>query len=130
MLFLLRAEAELVDVVDDLAEVVAAGDPVFDLAEDFADFVFDGVWAAGSLLEGVQVGEELASDEIDEVVAGLGFVVVEVAGFVFRSGPGFPAVLLFEDVSVAFTIEAASSERSCSRPSRYLRKRSQEVCSV
>jgi hypothetical protein len=98
VLFLLRAEAELVDVVDDLAEVVAAGDPVFDLAENFADFVFDGVRAAGALFERVQVGEQLAGDEVDEVVAGLGFVVVEVAGFVFGGGPGFPAVLLFEDV--------------------------------
>jgi hypothetical protein len=38
----LRAEAEGVDVVDDLAQVVAAVDLVFDFAEDFADLVFDG----------------------------------------------------------------------------------------
>ena len=56
----LRAEAQLVDVVDDLAQVVAALDLVFDLAEDFADLVFDGVRPAGLLLEAVQVGEELA----------------------------------------------------------------------
>ena len=33
----LRAEAQLVDVVDDLAQVVAALDLVFDFAENFAD---------------------------------------------------------------------------------------------
>jgi hypothetical protein len=38
----LGGEAEFVDVVDDLAWVLAALDAVFDLAEDFADFVFDG----------------------------------------------------------------------------------------
>ena len=67
----LRAESQLVDVVDDLAQVVAALDLVFDLAEDFADFVFDGVGPGGLLLEAVQVGEELLVDEVAEVVAGL-----------------------------------------------------------
>ena len=56
----LRAEAQLVDVVDDLAQVVAALDLVFDLAEDLADLVFDRVRPAGLLLEAVQVGKELA----------------------------------------------------------------------
>jgi uncharacterized protein with PhoU and TrkA domain len=55
----LGAEAELVDVVDDLAQVVAALDAVFDLAEDLADLVFDGVRPGGAWLEAVQVGEEL-----------------------------------------------------------------------
>ena len=52
MFLLLRAEAQLIDVVDDLAQVVAALDLVFDLAEDFADLVFDRVGAGGLLLEG------------------------------------------------------------------------------
>jgi hypothetical protein len=43
------------DVVDDLAQVVAAADLIFDLAEDFADLVFDGVRPAGLLLETVLV---------------------------------------------------------------------------
>ena len=55
----LRAEAQFVDVVDDLAQVVAALNLVFDLAEDFADLVFDGVRPGGLLLEAVQVGKEL-----------------------------------------------------------------------
>ncbi len=45
----LRAEAQLVDVVDDLAQVVAALDLVLDLAEDFANLVFEGVGAGGAL---------------------------------------------------------------------------------
>jgi hypothetical protein len=41
--------SQFVDVVDDLAQVVAAGDLVFDLAEDLADLVFDGVRSGGPL---------------------------------------------------------------------------------
>jgi hypothetical protein len=55
--FGLRAEAEAVDGVDDLAQVVAAFDVVFDFAKDLADFVFDGVGSAGLLLEASKVGE-------------------------------------------------------------------------
>jgi hypothetical protein len=47
----LRAEAEFVDMVDDLAQVVAAGNPVFELAEDFADLVFDGIGAVAFCLK-------------------------------------------------------------------------------
>lgn len=44
VLFGLRAEAQLVDVVDDFAEVVAGLNLVFDFAEDFADFVLGWCW--------------------------------------------------------------------------------------
>jgi uncharacterized protein with PhoU and TrkA domain len=67
----LRAETELVDVVDDLAQVVAALDLVLDLAEDLPDLVLDGVRPAGLLGEAVQVGEELLVDEIPQVIARL-----------------------------------------------------------
>ncbi len=43
MLLGLRCEAEFIDVVDDLAKVVAALDTVLNLAEDFTDLVFDGM---------------------------------------------------------------------------------------
>jgi len=55
VLLVLRAEAEFVDVVDDLTQVVAALDLVLDLAEDLADLVFDGVRAAGFLFEPVKL---------------------------------------------------------------------------
>jgi hypothetical protein len=47
----LGLEAEAVDVVDDLAQIVAALDAVLNLAEDFADFVFDGVRAVAFCLK-------------------------------------------------------------------------------
>ena len=83
----LGLEAEFVDVVDDLAQVVAALDTVLNLTEDFADLVFDGVRAGGLLLEAVQVGEELAVDEGDEIVAGLGGVVVDLPVLALGGGP-------------------------------------------
>ena len=101
----LRAEAQFVDVVDDLAQVVAALNLVFDLAEDLADLVFDGVRAGGLLLEAVQVGEELLVDEVAEVVAGQGLVVVELAVLVLGRGPAFPAIGLVEDVGVFLALQ-------------------------
>jgi hypothetical protein len=105
VLFGLRAEAQLVDVVDDFAQVVAALNLVFDLAEDFADFVFNGIGTGGALLESVEVWEELGVDEIAEVVSGERFVVVELPGFVFGRGPGFPAVGLLEEEGVFLSVE-------------------------
>ena len=70
MLLDLRAELQFVDVVDDLAQVVAAVDLVLDLTEDLADLVLDGVRPSRPLLEAVQVGKELAVDEVAQVVAG------------------------------------------------------------
>ncbi len=64
VLLRLGAEAQLVDMVNDVTEVVAALDLVFDLAEDLPDLVFDGVGAAGLLREAVEVGEELLIDEV------------------------------------------------------------------
>lgn len=105
MLFGLGAEAEFVDVVDDFAEVVAASDAVFEFAEDFADFVFDGAGAGGFLLEGVEIGEELEVDEVAEVVAGAGGVVIEFAVAGFGSSPCGPAVGRVEDVGIALSFE-------------------------
>jgi hypothetical protein len=68
----LGAEAELVDMVDDLAEVLAVGDLIFQLPENLADFVFDGVRAGGVGFELLEIGEEALVDEIAEVVAGEG----------------------------------------------------------
>ena len=56
--FGLRTEAQFVDVVDDVAQRVAAANLVLDLAENLANLVFDGVRTAGALLETLQVGGE------------------------------------------------------------------------
>ena len=53
----LGTEAQLVDMVDDLAQVVAALDLVLDLAEDLADLVLDRVGSAGFLFKGLQINE-------------------------------------------------------------------------
>ena len=113
----LRAEAQLVDVVDDLAQVVAALDLVLDLAEDLADLVFDGVRPAGLLLEAVQVGEELLVDEVAEVVAGQRLVVVELAVLALGRGPAFPAVGLVEDEGVLLPLQRGL-DRPCPAPGR------------
>ena len=147
VLFGLRAEPQFVDVVDDLAQVVAAVDLVFDLAEDFPDLVFDGVRPAGLLLEAVQVGEELLVDEVAQVVAGHRLVVVELAVLALGRGPAFPAIRLVEDVGVFLPLQRGlrrpgpaparrgtsgtaarrsarcSPARSCSRPLSRARRR-------
>jgi hypothetical protein len=101
----LGAEAKLVDTVNDLAQVVAALDLVLDLPEYLGDFVFDGVGAGSAFFELLEVREELLVDEVAEVVAGEGVVVVELAGLVLRRGPGFPALRLFEDVGVFLALK-------------------------
>jgi hypothetical protein len=91
---------QLVHAVDDLAQVVAALDLVADLAENLADLVFDGVRAAGALLEAVQVGAELEVDEVPEVVTGERLVVVDLAALGLRCRPFRPAVGGIEDLGV------------------------------
>ena len=105
VLLRLGAEAQLVNMLDDLAQVVAALNLVLNLAEDFPDLVFDGVGAAGSQLEAVQVGEELLVDEVLEVVAGQGGVVIELAILALGRGPGFPAVGFVEQVGVFLAVQ-------------------------
>ena len=75
------------------------------LAEDFADFVFEGVRPAGPLFEGVQVGEELLVDEVAEVVAGFRPVVVDPAVVALGGCTFFPAVGLVEEIRVLLAVE-------------------------
>jgi len=75
----LGAEAQLVNLVNDVTQVVAAPDLVLDLAEDLPDLVLDGIRAAGLLREATEVGEEPLIDEVAEVVADQALVVVELA---------------------------------------------------
>ena len=64
------------------------------------------VFGAGGLLrEAVQVGKELLIDEVAEVVAGQGRVVVELAVLALGRGPGFPAVGFVEDVGVRLPLQ-------------------------
>ncbi len=126
--FGLRAEAELVGVVDDFAEVVAALNLVFDFAEDFADFVFDGVGAAGPLLETMKVRKKFGAYEVAQVVAGFCFVVVYLAALAFRRGPFVPAVGLVEQESILFSVEGGFIGFVLFEGVEVFQK--QEVCSV
>ena len=101
----LGAKAQFIDPLNHIAQVVAALDAVFDLAKDLADFVFDGVGAGGALLKARQVGEELAVDEVAQVIARERLVVVEVAVGGFGRGPSLPAVGWVEDVVVGFALK-------------------------
>jgi len=104
VLFRLGPEPQLVDVVEDLAKVVTAGDLVSDLvsdlAEDLADLVFDRVRPAGFLFEGFQVREQLVVDEVPQVVTGCRFVVVNLPVRTFGSRPLIPAIGLVENPGV------------------------------
>ncbi len=97
VLLLLRAEPELVDQFQRVAERIAAAELAFDLAEDFADLVVDGVRAGGALLEAAKVREQLVIDEGSQVIAGQGNVMVEAAVVVFRRRPDGPLELALDD---------------------------------
>ncbi|MFO1000983.1 MAG: hypothetical protein U0936_11625 [Planctomycetaceae bacterium] len=100
MLLRLRSKPQFVDVVENLAKVVTAGDLVSDLAEDLADLVFDRIRSAGFLLERFQVREQLVVDEVAKIITGGGFVVVNLPVRTFRSRPLIPAIGLVEDPGV------------------------------
>ena len=65
MLFYLRAKAQLVNVVNDFAQVVTAGNPVFDLPENLPNLIFDGVRPGGTLAEAFEIRKQLSIYELD-----------------------------------------------------------------
>lgn len=75
-----------------LAAVAAGVDHVFDLAEDLADFVFDGLGGGSRLIELLEIREEGVVDEVGEVVGAHGFFVVDRAVGFLGGGPSVPAV--------------------------------------
>ena len=69
MLLDLRTETQFVDMINDIAQDITAVDLVLDLAEDLANLVFDRIRSARLLLEAVQIREELAINEVAQIVA-------------------------------------------------------------
>jgi hypothetical protein len=127
----LRPEPQFIDMVYDLTKVVAAGDLVVDLAEDLTYFVFNRVRPAGLLFESMQVGKELLVDEVTEVVAGNGLVMVDFAVLSPGSGPLVPAVGLVEDEVVFLALQRRLGRLVLFQPIEvFKRNKSQEVCSV
>jgi hypothetical protein len=59
MLPLARAEAELIDEINRVAQRIAAAEFVFDLAENLTDLIFDRVGAPRARLEGLQIRKEV-----------------------------------------------------------------------
>src|SRR6267378_4717989 len=105
MLLCLRAESQLIDVVDDLAQVVTTLYLVLDLPENLTDLVFDSVWPAGLLLKTVQLGKELAVDEVAQIITGLRLVVVKLAVLALGRGPFLPAVGLIENEGILLPLQ-------------------------
>jgi hypothetical protein len=92
MLFRLGAKAQAVDQLQRVAQAVATGKLVADLAEDLADAVFQRVGAAGALAKALQIGEQRAINEGDQIGAGQRLVMVKLTAGSFGRGPGRPAV--------------------------------------
>jgi hypothetical protein len=105
VLFLLRAEAELIDQFQRVAKRIARPKLVFDLGEDFADLVFDRVRALSAGAEALQIGKQLLVDILDKVVAGQRLVVIERTVLLLWRGPNRPAVLRIDDRLIFFSSE-------------------------
>ncbi len=88
-----------------LTEVIATGNLVLDLPEDFPDLVFDGVRSARLLLEAMEVGEEFLVDEVTEVVADERLVVVDQPEWSPGRCPNLPSVGFIEDGGVSFAFQ-------------------------
>ncbi|MNN67108.1 hypothetical protein D3C81_1827260 [compost metagenome] len=93
----LGAKTQLVDGVNDIAQGVATADLVFNLAEDFANLVLDGIRPARPLLEPFQIGEQFFIDKFHQIVTGHGHVVVNLAIGIFGGGPARPAIARQQD---------------------------------
>ncbi len=104
---LLRAEAQAIHLIDDVAHVVAALDFVGNLAKNLADFVLECLRGCSALGEAAQIREEALIDEVAQIVAGHGAVVDAAIGGL-GCGPDAPAVWLVEDVAIAPVLEGGS----------------------
>jgi hypothetical protein len=105
----LRAEAQFINMIDDFAQIVSAGNLVPDLRKNLSDLIFDRVRPTGLLSETVQVRKELLVDEVAQIVAGHGRVVVQLAILALRRSPTFPPIRLVEDVGVRLALKLCLS---------------------
>jgi hypothetical protein len=122
VLFRLRAETQLIHMVNDFAQVVAALNLVLNLTKNFTNLVFDSVWPSRLGFEAVEIRHELQVDEIAQVIAGHGGVVIQLAVLPFRRGPGFPAIRLVENVGVFFAGEFGFSRLILLQPVEIFQK--------
>ncbi len=103
----LGVERQPVDGLQHVAQNVARAELVAQFGEDLADLVLDRLEAGGGLAEVGKIGEELLIDELDQVVADTGGVVVKLAVRLGR-GPFVPAMCAVDDRGVIVAIEFGS----------------------
>ena len=98
----LGIEGEPVDDFQHVAQDVAGAKLVAELGEDLANLVVDRARAVGGLPKRGEVGEQLAVDEADQVIADKGFVVVEPAFGRPGRRPVAPSEIGVDEGRVAF----------------------------
>ena len=104
MLGLGATEVEGVDDLQHIAQGVTGAEAVADFGKDLADLVFQRIGVVAAFAERGEVGEQLAVDELAQVLAGAG-IGVELAVGGFRRGPGSPAVRFIEQRGVVIAPE-------------------------
>ena len=92
-------------MINDLAKVIAALNFIFNFAKDLPDLVFDRVRSSRALFETMQIGEKLLINEVAEVVAGEGFVMIQLALSILRRSPTVPSIRLLNDEAVFLAVE-------------------------
>ena len=97
VLLVLRAETQRIHQLQRVAQAVAAGELVADLAEDLADLVLDRIRPGRPLAEALQVRKQLAVDELDQIGPGQRAVVVEFPVILLRRRPRRPAKPRLDD---------------------------------
>lgn len=102
VLFSCSLKVELIDLIENLSEIIPALYPVFELAENFSDFVFDGIRTLGTVLKFLKVREKLMIDKIPKIISGKSDIVVDFSSLIFRHRPVLPAILGVYDSFVLF----------------------------
>src|SRR5579883_2516820 len=93
-------EAQPIDEFERIAQIVAALEPVPDLAKNLPDLVFDGIRVGRALLKTFEIRAEIVVDAGDEIIARQRFAVVEGTISLLRRGPARPAMRLVDDEGV------------------------------
>ncbi|MGB3710480.1 MAG: hypothetical protein WA985_02200 [Erythrobacter sp.] len=97
MLGLAAAKIERIDHIDHIAQRIARTEAVGELGEYLPDLIFQRIGFAGIGLKRLEIGKQLAVDEIDQVLAGPGGVKVRLAILILWRGPAGPATFGIKD---------------------------------
>src|ERR1700682_2783023 len=100
---------QFVNLIDNLAQVVAALNLVLYFAKYLPNFAFNSVWTARLLLKTMQVGKELSVHKVAKIVAGQCLVVIELPVLALGRSPDFPSIGLVEDVGIFLAVQCSLS---------------------